>query len=153
MKSKKKKTVVKKEEKNSDKMLIEIRIHIYKIHLLLFIGHTAKEIVAMAKKRGVKDDTFPKYWIPETQNTMDGNASGFCGHLGENNRDILIWLRKKPRVLSEFGVLYHEMIHAIDFIFHDIDEQEKGFDKRGISEARAYLYEYLIIEAQRKLWI
>ncbi len=70
---------------------------------------------------------------------------GLCVHYGDHEADLLVWLKTRPRKLSEFGVLYHELHHAVEFLAKD-----KAMEAE--LEAKAYTYEYLAIAAQRRLW-
>jgi hypothetical protein len=74
-------------------------------------------------------------------------AEGFCCNLGLCNADVLVWVQKrlcKTSSAAEFGVLYHELMHAVDRIC-----ARKGIDD---TETRAYLFEFLANECHKVLW-
>jgi hypothetical protein len=126
---------------------IEIYIPIYKVTVIMVFGWTKEQILKCGKEHGVKEQREMSKWIDKNIDT----CSGFCVRYGDGNRDILIWLKKYPESFKEYGVVYHELYHAIDFIAYDIDP-ETMMSNEGSSEARAFLFEYIINEANRVLW-
>lgn len=83
-------------------------------------------------------------WIKDVAKAMK-DARGLCAHLGYNNTDVLVWLKERPTKATEYGVLYHELYHAVDWIArpHNLKKE---------IEARAYLFEYLVTECNKFLW-
>lgn len=132
-------------------MVIEISLKIYKKHVVIFCEKTLKQIIAYGIKRGIGKENFDEDWVKGIQEMTDGGCTGFCTHYGRDNNDILIWVRKTPKTRTEYGVLYHELYHAVDYLAKDICFDTMT-DKNGMSEARAYMYEFLINEANYILW-
>lgn len=129
---------------------IEIPVNIYRRTVVVFFGATAKEMCDFGKSRGIRD--FSEESLKWMKETIAGTAMGFTLNYGDDNPDILVWLRIRPRTASQFGVLYHELYHAVDFIASHTDEKNKWYSEDGMSEPRAFLFEYLANECNRKLW-
>jgi len=131
---------------------IEIRVPIYRMSVIIFFDSTLDEIIKYGIKHKIKKERFSNNWKEEVKDMIDSDINGFTVDYGENNRDILIWLRKKPEKMSEYGVLYHELYHAVDIIAVDCDDSHMFYNKHGMSEPRAYLYEFLINCCNTVLW-
>lgn len=139
----------KKEEKVKP---IEIYLDIYRCSVIVFCGQTPEEIRRLARRRGMSQETLNKKFMRETEAIMEEKIAGFCVPFGEENRDILVWVRKIPKFNSEYRVLYHELYHAVDMVFAGIDKNTLGYAKEGVSEPRAYLYDHLVFKCQQVLW-
>ena len=72
-------------------------------------------------------------------------AAGITIQLGDNNTDILVWLKRRPKTAREYGTLYHELSHALDFIAESHNLKEE-------TEAKAYIYEFMATECNMVLW-
>jgi hypothetical protein len=125
---------------------IEIYLSIYRRSVVVVFGWELQKIIKLANKKGIKTDKFSE----RMKNEFYG--SGLCCHFGDDNNDILIWLRDFPEQSSQFGVLYHEIYHAVDIVAENIDSEFKLYCDNGMSEARAYLYEYIVTECNKILW-
>lgn len=141
-----------KEEKVEPRMKpLEIHLPVYAMTVIVFVDHSPEEIKKLAIKRGVNVEAFTKDWMRGCEDA--GNeAGGYCTTIGEKNRDVLVWVKKRPRTAREFGTLYHELYHAVDQIFFDIDRHSLGYAKDGHSEPRAYLYQFLVNKCNNALW-
>lgn len=123
---------------------LEIPVILYRMTVVVFWETGISDIAAFAKKHKCAiSDT----WITNAEETIK-NASGACMPLGENNRDLLIWLKEKPKEARQYGVLYHELYHAVDFIADGtgLDTGLQG------TESRAFLFEYLVTTCNRYFW-
>ena len=100
------------------------------------------------QKRGLK---LSPDWVNSIIAVRDG-STGWATHYGDDNTDVVIWLKVKPKRASQYGVLYHEVYHAVDIIAHDLDPQYGLYDKVGMSEPRAYIYEHIVNQLNSKLW-
>ena len=120
--------------------MIEIPVRVYKCHVIVTWEPDVKKIIIYAKRRKVKisDD-----WQREFTECQK-KATGVTMTLGDDNTDVLVWLKTRPRKASEYGVLYHELYHATDRIAEDHNIKE--------GEARAYIFEFLVNECNRVLW-
>jgi len=127
---------------------IEIYLAIYRCTVVVFCGHTSQEMKSIIKK---KLDLPPK-WYRDLEDITEENIGGATTTLGEKNRDVIVYLKKIPKVASEFGVLYHELYHAVDLVMSGIDKHNLCYDKDGMSEPRAYLYQYLVDKCHNVLW-
>ena len=114
---------------------LEINLAIYRCHDIIFWETTVDEIAVWGKKNKL---TISEKWIEDFKETVKG-ASGACLSFGYDNRDRVIWLKERPHKATQYGVLYHELYHAVDFI---ADEANLDTTKNG-TEARAYIFEYL----------
>jgi hypothetical protein len=131
---------------------IEIWVGVYRFGVVIFVGDTkVDDIVKFGLAKGLSKSIFTKSWRESIEESFPV-SSGLCHTLGEDNTDIIIWLKDKPNKASEYGSLYHELYHAVDYIAHAHDREHHLSDEDGNSEARAYLYEYLATEANKKLW-
>ena len=122
---------------------LEIHLKIYRIAVVVFIGATKKEIMQVANKRGV---TITEKWGKDFDEVYnDTRANGFCMELGDDNCDLLVYLKKFPRKASEYGTLYHELWHAT----YEIIKSRNLWKEE---ESPAFIYEYLATECNRNFW-
>lgn len=135
---KKKKKVVKKKESK----WLEIYCEMYKLHVIVTWEQKIEKIIAHVKKRG--GIALSDKWQKKVIEHMKG-ANGICMRLGEDNSDIFIWLKERPKKAWQYGILYHEIFHGVDFITVD-----HGLE--GEMESRAYLFEYIVNECNKVLW-
>lgn len=131
---------------------IEIYLPIYRCAIVIFFEYSAEEMKKFGLKRNIKEETLPRKWIRDTESVIEEKIGGFATNFGEKNRDVLVWVKNIPRTSTEYGVLYHELYHAVDLVFFGIDQNTLGYNKDGMSEPRAYLYQYIINECNRILW-
>jgi hypothetical protein len=128
--------------KKENKFIL-INLAIFRCHCVVTWEQDVKEIVKWAKKHDV--NSLKEDWV-QTFNETTKVANGLCIDLGLGNTDILVWLKEKPKKMSQYGVLYHELYHAVDKIAEDHAMQTKE------TEARAYIFEYLTNECNKVLW-
>lgn len=128
---------------------ITIPLDIYRRHVVVAIGLGIGNLRELAKESNLHD--LPESWWAVTEKTM-AESSGFTSHFGDGNTDILVWLKKSPRDAEDYGPLYHELYHAVEITARQIDPACHMQDADGVSEARAYMYEYLATECLRVLW-
>ena len=132
---------------------IEIPLDIYRCSVVIFFGATLKQIMSVGRRRGIAAEFFPREWSTTLEDWIaDEDCNGFCASYGSLNRDIVVWLRKRPERSREYGTLYHELYHAVDHVASGIDERGTLTDRFGTSEARAMIFEYLVNTANRVLW-
>lgn len=122
------------------KNFFNINVAIYRMHVVVTWGTTAEQIVRYVGQHNV---TVGKDFVKQfREHTSD--AIGLCMKFRNDNPDLLVWMGKRPRKASEFGTLYHELYHAVD----SISESRNLKDEE---EARAYVFEYLVAEANAAL--
>lgn len=132
---------------------LDIDIPIYQRHLVLFIGASVEQMVIVGTKKGIRSETLSKKWISDVKEMVeDRTCAGFCASYGENNTDVLLWVREKPCTVKTYETVYHELYHAVDKIAEQVDPTIRLTDQYGMSEARAYLFGYLITEINKVLW-
>lgn len=132
---------------------IEVYLRTYRRSVVVFFGTTAEGILKMGKKRGISVRLFTDSWVAALKElSTEKTTSGFTMQFGDNNTDVLISMRERPKKASEYGRLYHEVYHAVDEIAWAVDETNKLTTKDGTSEARAYLFEHIVNELNSKLW-
>jgi hypothetical protein len=130
---------------------ISINVAIYRLHVIIFVEWTVEAMIRFGRQHKIGKEQFTDEWLRMLHSSRDG-AQGLCTRFGVNNRDILVWLAKRPTRASEYGTLWHELLHAVDFIAEGADPGNRFSDENGISEPRAFLYEYLAVEASKALW-
>jgi len=132
---------------------IDIDVALYRIHVVLFIGWDLDAMIAHGRKHGISEGCFTPDWKSWMSAAIE-TAAGLCANFGEStkNSDILIWLRDNPTKASEYGPLWHELLHAVDKIALHADPSARFFAESGMSEPRAFLYEYLAVKFTQVLW-
>lgn len=78
-----------------------------------------------------------KYIFEEFKMSIGEKSEFVKGYCVQSEGATVIWLPRIPETAFEFGVLYHEVYHAVDFIL-----RKKGVEDRG--EPYAYLLGYVI---------
>lgn len=129
-------------KKKAERRFLEIPLRIYKTTVVVTWEPEMHKIANHGQRRGIKSIT--PGWIKECAEAQE-SATGFCAAYGDNNTDTLVWLKERPRKASQYGVLYHELYHAVDHISHTHNLANE-------KEARAYIYEYLVNECNKHLW-
>jgi hypothetical protein len=127
------------------KNVLVIPLPIYKLHVVIAWDCTVREAAAHCRKRGCKLVT--EEWIREVASFAEG-ANGLCTNLGTGNTDVLVWLKEglyRDSKASEYDTLYHELFHAVDKI-------TKTHNLHGEEECRAYIFGWLITEANKFFW-
>lgn len=125
---------------------IEITLSIFRVSVVVCWEVTMDEIVRLARRRGVKI-TAEDWGKDFLEQTSDKECNGVAMELGDNNTDVIIWLRKRPTKASEYGTLYHEIFHAVQFVC-----RSRNISLNRIEETGAYLYEYIATACNRHLW-
>jgi hypothetical protein len=139
---KKRKRPVKKKEKK----YIHIFLAIYRCTVLVTWEQDTRKIMRYCNNRG---STLGDSWKKDFEGARERGAVGLCIKLGEadtNVPDYLVWLKERPQKASQYGVLYHELFHAVDAVA----------DSRAMwrePEARAFLFEYLVDCCNRVSWV
>lgn len=127
--------------KKKESKFILINVNLFRCHVLITWEEDKDIIFTYANKEGVK---LEESW-KDTFKEATTDAIGSCMNLNVGNTDIIVWLKKRPIKLSEYGVLYHELHHAVGMI-----AKQHNFEDE--TEAMAYTYEYLVNEAHEILW-
>lgn len=135
---------MKRKKKSRRRGYIEIPVRVYRVCVIVAWGMSRRSLIALGKRHKVRI-TAKKWGADFDQVADDPRAVGLCMEFGDDNTDILVWLRKRPRRCSEFGTLYHELHHAVAAIV-------ASRNLYGEKESPAFLYEYLATEANRELW-
>lgn len=130
-------------KKKKESKYIVIQLAIYRCTVVVTWEQDIDKIIKFAIKHGCK---IKPDW-KGTFTTLSEGAMGVCVTLGEDNTDCLVWLKEKPLKASQYGTLYHELYHAVD---HIAESHAMSMDEK---EARAYLFEYLVNECNRVLWV
>ena len=121
---------------------LAINVPIYRLHVLITWGTTPEQIRKYSAKHKLElAESFER----EFKGHLADGALGLCMEPKANNADILVWMKERPLRASSYGTLYHELYHAVD----SISESRSLADE---PEARAYVFEYLVTEANRFFW-
>lgn len=128
----------------SKKNILVIPVPLYRVTVLVAWDVPIESVGRHCRKHGCN---ITKEWIKDRVSFAEG-ANGICTNLGEGNTDVLVWLKNnlhRRSKASEFGILYHELYHAVDRIgkSHNLMEEE---------EARAYIFEYLVFRCNQFFW-
>jgi len=118
-----------------------IHVDLYRVALVIGVRPTIEAIVAHGLANGISRASLSKDWR-EVVGAAIPLCAGFTTTFGKGNRDILIWLRERPR-LPNISILLHELYHATDEIANGADNNYSLRGAEGSSEARAFLFEYL----------
>lgn len=127
---------------------IIIPVPIYRVSVVIFFGETLEEIIKQGIKGNIKKENFTKKWQTWVRDNME-TALGICCNYGEDNSDVLVWVKTQPKKCSEYAILYHELYHATD---HIADSRAFNIEDK-ISEPKAFLFEYLFTYVSKILWI
>lgn len=131
---------------------IVIPLDIYRRHVVVAIGASLDDVVNYGLDFNIGEERFNDEWKKGFSDCLGDLCSGSCHNYGDGNSDILVHLKTYPTKASEFGVLYHELSHAVDLVAHQTDENSKWFADDGMSEPRAYLLEFMINACHTVLW-
>ena len=128
---------------------LNVWLPIYRISVVVSMGGTVEEIVRWGIQHKVEKTQFTERWKDWIKKQMEEKTTkGFCCDYGDDNKDVLIWVRKRPQFLSDYRILYHEIYHAVDHIANS-----RNFNVEDkMSEPKAYLFEYLLSEISNPLW-
>jgi tRNA G18 (ribose-2'-O)-methylase SpoU len=120
---------------------LEIFLEIYRLTVLVTWDCKIEDVIKHCEKRGCKLTDQEK----ETIIKLSGRAQGICCNIGEGNSDVLVWMRNRPRTVSGYSVMYHELFHAVDNITN-------SHNMAGEYEARAFIYEFLTTQCNNHFW-
>ena len=126
--------------KKGESRFLIIPIGVYRLHVVVTWEASIKKIIQFLKHHHAKvSKNFADEFLENTQ-----DAIGLCMRYSDDNPDLLVWLQDRPRKTSQYGTLYHELYHAVDSIAESRAMEDEV-------ESRAYVFEYLATEANRKL--
>src|SRR6267154_6279332 len=125
-----------------NKNWVNIPVEIYLHNVVICVDQSAEEAIKWGKANGLKPEKFTQEGIEQFKEAQD--ALGFCHTFSNNGKHtfILIWLSNKPVCVNSYGILYHELYHAVDYIARNIDGETILYNEHKNSEPRAYLYQY-----------
>lgn len=127
------------------KNILAINLELYHLHVVVVFGSPIEEVIETCISRGA---TLSENWIKWVK-VSAATANGFCANIGDGNTDVLVWLKKelnRGHKASDYGVLFHELFHAVDKITN-------SHALEGELECRAYIYEYLAEACFRYCWV
>lgn len=123
---------------------IDIPLVMYRMHVVVTWAMTRDEIIRLARRSNVLITR--EHWGRDfDEHANDSRCNGACMELGDDNCDLLVWLRHRPKRSSEFATLAHELYHAVQGVMRARNLQEE-------KESPAFLMEYLMDSCQRALW-
>ena len=127
--------------------VFSVYVGVYRCSVSVFCGTSLEDIVDYGIRCGLPAESLNGRWEKAIEKTIkEKNVGAFCDWYGKHSRNIIIWVTHRPKTTTDFGVLYHELYHAVDMIAKDVD-----FDKRLGDEGRAYLFQYLADECNKRL--
>ena len=123
---------------------LHVSLAVYRITVVVTWETTPAEIVRHGRRWGIASLT--DEWRDALAKDLSEKAcAGICLLYGADNSDVLVWLRHRPQKASQYGVLYHELYHAVAAV---VRERHLG----GESESPAFIYEYLATRCNQVLW-
>lgn len=111
-----------------------IEYNIYPFNVLFSFGQDDKEVIKLLKKQGVKEPG---------DCSIPGN--GRCIMYVEGA--TIVRMKNTPKTPRDYGILQHEIFHAVDFLFNRIGIRLN----ESSNEAYAYLIEYLTKEVYSRI--
>ena len=123
---------------------LEIYLAIYRLAVVVTWETSLGDILAFAR-RGKVEITRERWGKDFSEYADDPHCNGLTMLLGDDNADVLVWLRHRPKKASEYGVLYHELFHAVQQI---VKSRNLGDE----IESPAFLFEYLANQCNKVLW-
>lgn len=126
-----------------NKLRFSVPLVIYPLSVVVSIGETDEELLKALKKEWPYK---PAHEIAESQLF---NISTTCQAIVVSfpNNEICMRLKSKPKSCEDYGVLAHEIFHAVDFVMRKV-----GMELSPKShEAYAYLTSYLTTAIYKKL--
>ena len=132
---------------------LKMPVEIYRLNVFICINQSRKEVEDFGEKSGIQTWRFDNEWTMKFNNAYN-MSSGFVLLFGEgeSNRNLLLWLKNRPSHIGYDGVLYHELYHVVEWIANAVDPSSRLCDEDGHSEARAYLFQYLVNKAHDFFW-
>lgn len=121
---------------------LAINLAVYRLHVIVTWDTSAEEIAEYSEAHGCD---VSKRFVSDFKEHAEDALLGLCMKLHNENPDVLVWLKQRPRRASDYGTLYHELYHAVD----DISKSRNLDDE---AESRAYIFEYLVTEANKFFW-
>jgi hypothetical protein len=115
-----------------------VDLKVYPFHVMFSFTQTDDELLKCLKKYNI--DTRGDSW--KLEKTVRGRCVSF------KDNQTLIRLRNYPKTTEDFGVLAHEIFHAVSFIMYKVGMKLK-IDCSD--EAYAYLIGFLTEECLTKL--
>lgn len=132
--------------KKKESKFLEIELAIYRLFVVVTWETTKEEIVKFVKTNSPNLVITDEKWGKDFSEAADDRrTAGLTILLGDDNCDVLVWLRKRPKTAKDYGVLYHELHHATRSIV----------DSRNLSiehESPAFIYEYLATKSNQFFW-
>lgn len=122
------------------KNVLNIQIDIFRVYVNVFWEVKIEDAIKYLKERNCPITDDDAQALKEVSTASDGLTS----NAGAGNRDIMIWLRKKPVTIKEYGVLYHEIYHATYRIAKDMSASSE-------EELQCYLYEHIVMKCLNHL--
>jgi len=132
--------------KKKEKRFLEINLAIYRLYVVVTWETTKQEILDYVRKASPSLKITEEEWGKLFSESADSNrTAGLTMELGDDNCDIVVWLRKRPKTSKDYGVLYHELHHAVRAI---MDSRNLGIEH----ESPVFIYEYLANECNKYFW-
>ena len=117
-----------------------VNYDLYPYDIAVSFGQTNEQIAKCLYKN------FPKEDHKALENIINSKTIGKCTMVPSGI--TVIRIKELPRVSFDFGVLAHEIFHAVEFLMERIGMQ---YDINFSSEAYAYAIQYLTEKIYKKL--
>jgi len=128
---------------NQRKKILAIHVDVFRVAVVVTWETNKAWVMNHARTHGiaVTEDGFGQAFSREVE---DNECLGLCISFGDRNSDVLVWLRERPTKATDYGVLYHELYHAVDCIA----------ESRHLkcAECRAFTFEYLVNQCNKFFW-
>lgn len=114
---------------------VSIPLVLYPYEILFSLGETDKELLKLLKKHGIND-------IDTDSCHLEEDEAAKC--IMFNNNKVLIRLLEFPVKPAAFGILQHEIFHAVDFVLRKVGVK--------LTDDSCEAYSYLIGYVTEKLY-
>lgn len=122
---------------------LELYLAVYRLTVIVAWEVSYITILNLARRRGVT--VTPEKFGKDLLKIHESKATGYCLELGDDNDDVLVYLRHLPKKSYDYGTLYHELFHAVQFIMRSRNMKDE-------LESPAYLYEHLATQCNKYFW-
>ena len=128
-----------------EKQIFVLIVAMFKVDVVVSIGMSAKEILRWTNRHAkeyIKEEIAEQIKEFDTDFQRDGQ-----GRMIQTGGGFLVAIRPNPSWVKTFGTLVHEMTHVTQYLLKDRSIPLS----QDTDEVHAYLVEYLVTSAARKM--
>lgn len=113
-------------------------LHIYPFDIMFSFNESDETLIKTLGEYGIDHKDHP--WQFESDSTKGRTCIFYSGQ-------TLVRLPMFPELCEEYGVLHHEIFHAVEYLFYRLNMKLS----KGSGEAYAYLIGYITTEVYKKI--